>query len=48
MLIINRLLTHADLRLGRTNVMDIKEHPVFDGVDWDTLPSRKWWICKHT
>ncbi|KAF8335131.1 kinase-like protein [Amanita rubescens] len=36
---VSRLLTHADLRLGRTNITDIKEHPVFDGIDWDALPS---------
>jgi hypothetical protein len=40
-LITNRLLTHADLRLGRTSIMDVMDHPVFDGVDWDLLPSRK-------
>ena len=37
----NRLLTNAKQRLGRRNVMEITDHPLFDGVDWRTLPDRK-------
>ncbi|KAF8148004.1 kinase-like domain-containing protein [Crassisporium funariophilum] len=35
---LRRLLTHAKQRLGRRNVMEITDHPLFDGVDWVTLP----------
>jgi len=35
-----RLLTPAKKRLGRRNVMEITDHPVFEGVDWISLPSR--------
>jgi serine/threonine protein kinase len=36
-----RLLTNAKQRLGRRNVMEITDHPLFEGVDWRTLPTRK-------
>jgi hypothetical protein len=36
-----RLLTNAKQRLGRRNVMEITDHPFFDGVNWRTLPDRK-------
>ncbi|CCM00758.1 uncharacterized protein FIBRA_02798 [Fibroporia radiculosa] len=32
-----RLLTSAELRLGRTSAHEIKEHPFFDGTDWSRL-----------
>ena len=38
---ISRLLTNAKRRIGRRNVMKITDHPLFDGVDWRTLPNRK-------
>ncbi|KAJ2925699.1 hypothetical protein H1R20_g11396, partial [Candolleomyces eurysporus] len=31
------LLTHADQRLGRRNIMEITDHPFFEGVDWMAL-----------
>ncbi|KAF8964501.1 kinase-like domain-containing protein [Flammula alnicola] len=37
---LRRLLTHAKQRLGRRNVMEITDHPLFDGVDWTTLSTR--------
>ena len=36
-----RLLTGAKQRLGRRNVMEITDHPLFDGVNWRTLTNRK-------
>ncbi|KAF8066601.1 kinase-like protein [Lyophyllum atratum] len=35
------LLTRADRRLGRRNIDEITNHPIFRNVDWDTLPTRK-------
>lgn len=35
---LTRLLTTAERRLGRRNIMEITDHPLFDGVDWTTLP----------
>lgn len=36
--LIRRLLTHADHRLGRHgSAEEIKNHPFFCGVDWDTI-----------
>ncbi|KAF8901457.1 kinase-like domain-containing protein [Gymnopilus junonius] len=37
---LHRLLTHAKQRLGRRNVMEITDHPLFDGIDWTTLPTQ--------
>lgn len=37
---LTRLLTTAERRLGRRNIMEITDHPLFDGVDWTTLPIR--------
>ncbi|KAH9476305.1 Serine/threonine-protein kinase MRCK gamma [Psilocybe cubensis] len=34
---LRRLLTHAKQRLGRRNVMEITDHPLFNGVNWTTL-----------
>ncbi|PPQ91059.1 hypothetical protein CVT25_014723 [Psilocybe cyanescens] len=34
---LRRLLTHAKQCLGRRNVMEITDHPLFDGVSWTTL-----------
>ncbi|PPQ70142.1 hypothetical protein CVT25_005815 [Psilocybe cyanescens] len=34
---LRRLLTHAKQRLGRRNVMEITDHPLFNGVNWSTL-----------
>ncbi|KAK9238712.1 kinase-like domain-containing protein [Lipomyces kononenkoae] len=35
--LIRRLLTSAEQRLGRGGADDIKAHPFFDGVDWDSI-----------
>ncbi|KAF4609483.1 hypothetical protein D9613_012311 [Agrocybe pediades] len=35
-----RLLTNAKQRLGRRNVMEITDHPLFDGIDWTTLSTQ--------
>ncbi|KAF9531501.1 kinase-like domain-containing protein [Crepidotus variabilis] len=35
-----RLLTTANKRLGRRNVMEITDHPIFDGIDWRSLQSQ--------
>ncbi|KAF5310174.1 hypothetical protein D9619_010214 [Psilocybe cf. subviscida] len=37
---IRRLLTRAQARLGRRNVMEITDHPLFANVDWATLPTQ--------
>ncbi|KAK2467665.1 hypothetical protein APHAL10511_000520 [Amanita phalloides] len=36
---LSRLLTHAHCRLGRLKIMEITEHPIFGGVDWNALSS---------
>ncbi|PFH47507.1 hypothetical protein AMATHDRAFT_6687 [Amanita thiersii Skay4041] len=38
---LTRLLVHAEARLGRRTVTEITGHPVFRGVDWPNLKSRK-------
>ncbi|KAG5518274.1 hypothetical protein PMAC_003070 [Pneumocystis sp. 'macacae'] len=35
--LIRKLLTSADQRLGRHGANDIKSHPFFRGVDWNTI-----------
>lgn len=35
--LIRCLITSADKRLGRHGADEIKAHPFFDGVDWDSL-----------
>ncbi|KAK7205100.1 kinase-like domain-containing protein [Myxozyma melibiosi] len=35
--LIRRLLTSAENRLGRGGADEIKAHPFFDGVDWDSI-----------
>ncbi|KAK9481239.1 kinase-like domain-containing protein [Lipomyces japonicus] len=35
--LIRQLLTSAESRLGRGGADDIKSHPFFDGVDWDSI-----------
>ncbi|AAS53406.1 AFR035Wp [Eremothecium gossypii ATCC 10895] len=35
--LIRRLLSHADERLGRHGANEIKNHPFFRGVDWETI-----------
>lgn len=42
-----RLLTNAEDRLGRRNIMEITDHPLFDGVDWTTLPNREASLIFH-
>ncbi|KDR79474.1 hypothetical protein GALMADRAFT_243570 [Galerina marginata CBS 339.88] len=37
---LHRLLTHAKQRLGRRNVMEITDHPLFEGIDWTTLSTQ--------
>lgn len=31
------MITSADQRLGRNNADEIKSHPFFSGVDWNTI-----------
>ncbi|TFK19767.1 kinase-like protein [Coprinopsis marcescibilis] len=38
--LLHRLLTDADKRLGRRNIMEITDHPFFHGINWSTLPSQ--------
>jgi serine/threonine kinase 38 len=35
--ILKRLICDAETRLGRNGVEEIKKHPFFKGLDWDTL-----------
>lgn len=35
----DRLICAPDTRLGRNSAAEIKEHPFFAGVDWDTIRS---------
>lgn len=35
--LIKKMICDADKRLGRTGVQELKDHPFFDGVDWDGL-----------
>ncbi|KAG5352641.1 hypothetical protein C0989_001366 [Termitomyces sp. Mn162] len=36
-----RLLNSAELRLGRKNVQEITQHPIFRGLDWTNLPTHQ-------
>ncbi|KAG6888599.1 hypothetical protein C0995_007118 [Termitomyces sp. Mi166 len=38
---LRHLLTSAEFRLGRKNVQEITDHPVFRGVDWTNLPAQQ-------
>ncbi|KAK9451165.1 kinase-like domain-containing protein [Limtongia smithiae] len=35
--LVRRLLTSAENRLGRGGAEELKSHPFFDGVDWDSI-----------
>ncbi|KAL4252040.1 hypothetical protein ABKN59_001808 [Abortiporus biennis] len=35
--LLRRFLTSAELRLGRCGIQEIKDHPFFRNVEWDTL-----------
>ena len=35
--ILKRMICDSDTRLGRGGAEEIKAHPFFNGVDWDTL-----------
>ncbi|TFK33478.1 kinase-like domain-containing protein [Crucibulum laeve] len=37
---LRRLLTDAELRIGRRNIMEITDHRIFNGVNWSTLPTQ--------
>jgi len=39
--LINKLITDADVRLGRNGASDIKAHPFFNGFDWTNVRQRK-------
>lgn len=39
--ILKRLICDADTRLGRNGVEEIKAHPFFDDIDWDSLRGQK-------
>ena len=36
-----KLVCDAEDRLGRNGAIEIKEHPWFDGLDWDSLNTQK-------
>ncbi|KAF8876926.1 kinase-like domain-containing protein [Infundibulicybe gibba] len=38
---LRRVLTCAENRLGRRNIMEITDHPLFQGVNWATLHSQQ-------
>lgn len=35
--ILRKLIADSDERLGRNGVEEIKNHPFFDGFDWDSV-----------
>jgi len=35
--ILKRMICDADNRLGKNGSEEIKAHPFFDGLDWDSL-----------
>lgn len=39
--ILRKLIADADVRLGRNGAEDIKKHPFFEGLDWNSLRSLK-------
>lgn len=39
--ILKRLITDADNRLGRNGAEEIKNHPFFEGMDWNGLRNQK-------
>lgn len=39
--ILKRMICDADTRLGRNGVDEIKAHPFFEGINWDTLRDLK-------
>ena len=38
--LINKLITDADVRLGRNGASEIKVHPFFNGFDWTSVRQR--------
>eukprot|EP00898_Chlorokybus_atmophyticus_P006902 jgi/Chlat1/7212/Chrsp57S00537 len=36
-----KLLCNVEVRLGTRSILDIKNHPFFDGIDWDHLYERE-------
>lgn len=39
--LIKRLVTHKDKRLGKNGSQEIKSHPFFKGIDWNSLREYK-------
>ncbi|PCH44105.1 kinase-like protein [Wolfiporia cocos MD-104 SS10] len=39
--LLRRLLTSAELRLGRASIDEIRQHPFFRGVDWSSLTDKQ-------
>jgi len=39
--LIRQLCTHAETRIGRSDVMEIKKHPFFDKFDWENVYTQK-------
>lgn len=43
-----RLLTQAEYRLGRRNIMEITDHPVFEDVNWGTIHTREYQLSRES
>ncbi|KJE88721.1 Cdc42-binding protein kinase beta [Capsaspora owczarzaki ATCC 30864] len=39
--LMKKLICSRDVRLGKTSIADIKSHPFFKGISWDTLRDQK-------
>jgi hypothetical protein len=39
--LLNKMITDADVRLGRNGADEVKAHPFFNGFDWSNLRKRK-------
>jgi protein-serine/threonine kinase len=38
--LVKKLLCDADTRLGTNGIEEVKQHPFFEGINWDTLRKR--------